>query len=80
MPQGLSPHARSFRRLSLLDCMVLIAAITVGQAGWVALCSGSFYRGGAGYLVPRGLTGFIRYFSVSALALAVVVTLEPLGY
>jgi hypothetical protein len=65
------PHdCRVSHRLSLLDGMVLVAAIALGQAAWVALCRGSFYRGGTGYLTPSGLTGWVTFLSISALALS----------
>ncbi len=65
------PHdPRDSHRLNLLDGMVLVAAIALGQAGWLALCRGSFYRGGAGYLTPVGLSGWVTFLSISALALA----------
>jgi hypothetical protein len=60
----------SSRPLTILDCMVVVAAIALGQAGWIALRKGAFYRGAALNLTPIGLDNWVQFLSLFALALS----------
>ena len=65
------PKKRSRSRpLTLLDCMVIVAAIALGQGGWIALRKGAFYRGSALNLTPIGPDGWVHFLSIFALALS----------
>ncbi len=58
------------RPMTLLGCMIVVAAIALGLVGWIALRKGAAYRGNAYYLTPSRFHEWVEFLGILALPLS----------